>query len=153
MTSSSISVASDGSTVYFICEKTDEKEPLSKLTNRVKPSVENLLAESSNNQLLAKFQGLWDSDSDANIIYYHRNCTREIFNAVKTSSGKRTSEASLSREESSEKKQSLCNVGDSKVLPYKDKCILCNELVCLYVCNPAEAKKHTLDQKTKLLTD
>ena len=144
MASSSRSVASNGSAVCFIYEKTDEKEPPSKLTSRGKPSIENLLAESSNNQLLAKFQGLWDHSK---IVHYHRNCKHEIFNAAKTSSCKRTSEASLEREESRRKKQHLCTVGDSKVLPYKDKCILCNELVCLYVCNPAKAKKHTLDQK------
>ena len=82
------SVASNGSAVCFIYEKTDEKEPLSKLTSRGKPSIENLLAESSNNQLLAKFQGLWDNDSDSKIVYYHRNCKHEIFNAAKTSSRK-----------------------------------------------------------------
>ena len=58
MTSSSRSVPSDGSAVCFICEKTDEKEPLSKLTSRGKSFIENLLADSSNNQLLGKFQGL-----------------------------------------------------------------------------------------------
>ena len=72
-------------------------KPLSKLTSRGKPSTENLLAESSNNQLLAKFQGLWGNDSDTNILYYHRNCKHEIFNAAKTSSHKRTSKASLER--------------------------------------------------------
>ena len=97
MTSSSRSVATDGSAVCFICEKTDEKEPLSKLTNRGKLSIETLLAECSNNQLLGKFQGLWDNDSDTNIVYYHRNCKHEIFNAAKTSSHKRTSKASLER--------------------------------------------------------
>ena len=112
------------------------------------------MAESSNNQLLDKVQALWDNDSDTNIIYYHWNCKYEIFNAVKTSSRKRTSEPFLKREESQKKKQRLCTVGDSKILLYKDKCILCNELVCLYDCNPAKAKKeHTLDQTIKLLTD
>ena len=154
MAPSSRSVASDDVAVCFIWEKTNEKERLSTLTSRGKPSIESLLAESSNNQLLAKFQGLWGNDSDSNIVYYHRKCKYEIFNAVKTSSRKRTSEASLERKESQKKKQRLCTVGDSKVLPYKDKCIFCNELVCLYVCNPAKAKKkHTLDQTIKLLTD
>ena len=72
---------------------------------------------SSNNQLLAKFQEVWDNDSDSNIVYYHRNCNREIFNAAITSSRKRTSEASREREESRKKKQRLCTVGDSKVSP------------------------------------
>ena len=153
MTSSSRSVRSEGSAVCFICEKTDKKEPLPKLTSRGEPSIENLLAESSNNQLLAKCQGLWDNNSDANIIYYHRNCNHEICNPAKTSSRKRTSEVSLEREESRKKKQRLCTVGESKILPYKDNCILCNEVVCLYVCNPSKAKKHTLDQTIKLLTD
>ena len=148
---SSRSVASDGSEVCFICEKTDEKEPLSKLSSWEKPSIENLLAESSNSQLLAKFQGLWDNHSNTNIIYYHGNCKHEIFNTAKTSSRKRTSEASLEREESRKKKQRLCTVRDSEVLPYKDKCIHCNELVCLHLCNPAKAKKtHTRpDNETK----
>ena len=141
MTLSSRSVASDSSAVCFICEKTDKKEPLSKLTSQGKPSIENLLAESWNNQLLAKFQGLWDNDSNTNILYYHWNCKHEIFNAAKTSSHKWTSEASLEKGESQKKKQRLCTVGDSKVLPCKDKCILCSELVCLHVCNPAKAKK------------
>ena len=121
MTSSSRSVASDGSVVCFICKK----EPLSKLASRGKPSTENLLAEFSNSQLLAKFQGLWDNNSITNILYYHQNCKHEIFNAAKTSSRERPSDASLQREESQKKKESLCTVGDSKVLPYK-KCILCN---------------------------
>ena len=73
MASTSRSVASDGFAVCFICEKTDEKEPLSKLTSRGKPVIENLLAESSNNQFLAKFQGLWDNYTDSNIVYYPRN--------------------------------------------------------------------------------
>ena len=110
MTSSSRSVATDGSAVCFICEKTDEKEALSKLTNRGKLSIETLLAECSNNQLLGKFQGLWDNDSDTNIVYYHRNCKHEIFNAAKTSSRKRTSEGFLERKESRKKKQQLCTV-------------------------------------------
>ena len=93
MTSSSSSVASDGSTACFICEKTDEKKPLSKLTNQGEPFIER-----SNNQLLAKFQGLWDNDSDTNIVYYQRNCKHEIFDAAKTSLLKQISEASLERE-------------------------------------------------------
>ena len=126
------------------------EEPLSKLTSRGKPSIENLLAESSKNQLLAKFQGLWDNDSDRNIVYYHRNCKRKMFNAANTSSRKRTSEASLETEKSRKKKQRLCTVGNSNVLPYKDKFILCNEVVCLYVCNSAKAKKTYIrpDNKT-----
>ena len=122
MTSSSRSIASHGSVVCIICKK----EPLSKLTSRGKPSTENLLADSSNSQLLAKFQELWDNDSITNILYYHQNCKHKSFNAAKTSSRERPSEASVEREESQKKKQSLCTVGDSKVLPYKDKCILCN---------------------------
>ena len=117
MASFSRSFASDGFAVCFICEKTDEEEPLSKLTSRGKPSIESLLTESSKNQLLAKFQGLWNNDSDSNIVYYHQNCKHEIFDAAKIYSRKRTSEASLEREESRKKKQRLCNAGDSKVLP------------------------------------
>ena len=86
MTSSSRSFASDGSALCFIWGKTDDKESLSKLTSRGKPSIKNLLAESSNNQWLAKFQGLWDNDPDTNIVYYRRNCKHEIFNEAKTSS-------------------------------------------------------------------
>ena len=97
MTSSSSSVASDGFTACFICEKTDEKKLLSKLTNQGEPFIERSI-ESSNNQLLAKFQGLWDNDSDTNIVYYQRNCKHEIFDAAKTSLLKQISEASLERE-------------------------------------------------------
>ena len=126
---------------HYALFASDEKEPLSKLTSRAKPFIENLQAESSNNQLLATFQGLWDNDSDTNIAYYHQSSKHQIFNAAKTSSRKQTSDASLEREESRKKKQHLCIAGDSKVLPYKDKCIRYNELVCRYVCNPAKAKK------------
>ena len=110
-----------------------------------------MLAESSNHY--PRFKD-YETMIQIQILYNHRNCKNETFNASKTSSRKRTTETSLEREESRKNKQHLCTVWDSKVLPYKDKFILYYELVCLYDCNPTKEKeKHSLDQTIRLLTD
>lgn len=104
------------------------------------------MAESANNQLLAKFHGLW-AMIQTQVFYIITETTSTRFLMQQKHPHINELVKHLYRERGiQKKKQRLCTVGDSKVLPCKDTCIICNELVCLYVCNTAKANK-------KLLTD
>ena len=150
MTSPSRSDASDGSALCFICLWREGTT----LKTRAKPSNENLQAESSNNQLLATFQGLWDNDSDTNIAYYHQNSKHQIFHAAKTSSRKQTSDASLEREESRKERSNIYVLLEilkfflTKISVFAIMNLFAGMSVILL-----KQKKHTLDQTIKLLTD
>ena len=116
----------------FICEKNLEEEELTLATENGLPGLQQLTKDTGDDLLQERLNA-------TTIIYYHQSCKTQIFNTGERQKRKRN--AQPSKNEDSRKKRQRPNVGQKVFLPYKNKCILCNDLVSLYKNNRSQAKK------------
>ena len=126
--------------VCFICER-DGEEQLCAVRETGKSSFEEMLSEAGEDTTLERLKSRWENDAKS--VRYHKSCKLEVHNKWKSLSRKRINMQLSEKEEFRNKKQRSCTTeGKDKVsLPYKNKCILCNELVCLYTKKPQLARK------------
>ena len=113
---------------------------LSKITPKRKASFKSLIADDT--LLVQKFETLWGAEyAPKNDILYHRSCKLDRLNNSKSAARKRDADIANDREEAKKKKKRSCSTGQLKLLPYKNKCILCNNPVSLYLNNSSLARK------------
>ena len=74
-------------------------------------------------------------------ILYHRSCKFHRLNSSKSVARKQDADIANDREEARKQKKRSCSTGQLKLLPYKNKCILCNNPVSLYLNNSSLARK------------
>ena len=128
----------DISPVCIVCKEDEEKETLNHVTEQGKALWETMLKD--NEELLQRLKNKWENNPQS--VRYHKSCKLGVHNASKISSRKRENVNMLAKEEERKKKQRSCSVGKSKTpLLYKNKCILCNEPVKLYLKNATLARK------------
>ena len=128
----------DISPVCIVCKEDEEKETLNHVTEQGKALWETMLKD--NEELLQRLKNKWENNPQS--VRYHKSCKLGVHNASKISSRKRENVDMLAKEEERKKKQRSCSVGKSKTpLLYKNKCILCNEPVKLYLKNATLARK------------
>ena len=125
----------------IICGRSScQDQYLSKITAKEKASFKSLLAH--DNQLVQKFETLWGADYAPKYdILYHRLCKLDRLNNSKSVARKRDADISNGREEAKKQKKQSCSTGQLKLLPYKNKCILCNNPASLYLNNSSLARK------------
>ena len=122
--------SSSNEEVCFICEaKTEEK--LSKIRNQT--GLLKLVTESGNAVALANLK-----NTNEKQLRYHQTCKTVLFNSSKKEERKRISDAGAQKEVEKQKRRRTAGKVDSakRNLLYKNKCILCNEQVSLYLNNP-----------------
>ena len=115
----------------FICGTSDE--PLTDVKQKGRSTFERMVAEMGDNVLLGRMR--------VEKLRYHQPCKLGLFNASKLETRKRKSDDSNTNENRN-KRQRTGASKDMARLPYKNKCILCNETVKLYLNNPEQAKKN-----------
>ena len=116
----------------FICGKGEEVEGLSDSKARGRPALEQMATEKGDNIILDRMK--------VPILSYHQSCKLEMYNTSKMEQRKRKSDPSNADDNRSKRRRTGANEG-KVFLPYKNKCILCNELVRLYLKNPKQVKK------------
>ena len=113
---------------------------LSKITAKRKASFKSLIADDT--QLVQKFETLWGAEyAPKNDILYHRSCNLDRLNNSKSVARKRDADITNGKEKAKKHKKRSCSTGQLKLLPYKNKCILCNNPVSLYLNKSSPARK------------
>ena len=122
---------------------------ISKITAKGKASFKSLIADDA--QLVQKFETSWGAEyAPKNDILYQRSCKLDILNKGKSVARKRDADIANDREEAKKQKKRSCSTSQLNVLPYENKCILCNNPVSLYLNNSSLARKtyNLLDNKS-----
>ena len=102
-----------------------------------KASCKNLIGDDT--QLVQKFETLWGPESvSKNDIIYHRSCKLDRLNNIESVACKQ--DADIAKKAKKQKERS-CSSGQLKLLSYKKKCILCNNLVSQYLKNSSLARR------------
>ena len=93
-------------------------------------------------QSVQKFDTLWGAEygPKSDILYYRLSKLNRLYNS-KSVARKRDADIANDREEAKKQKRRSCSTGQLKLLPSKNKCILCNNLVSLYLNNSSLARK------------
>ena len=113
---------------------------LSKITAKRKASFKSLIADDT--QLVQKFETLWGAEyAPKNDILYHRSCNLDRLNNSKSVARKRDADITNGKEKAKKHKKRSCSTGQLKLPPYKNKCILCNNPVSLYLNKSSPARK------------
>ena len=113
---------------------------LPKITVKGKASFKSLIADDT--QLFQKFETLWGGEyAPKNDILYHRSRKLANLNNSKSVARKRDADIANDREQAKKQKKRSCSTGQIKLLPYKNKCILCNNPVSLYLNNSSLARR------------
>ena len=114
-----------------------QDQHLSKITVKGKASFKSLISDDT--QLVQKFETWVAECAPKNDILYHRSCKLDGLNSSKSVA--REGDADIANDREEAKKKRSCSTGQLKLLPYKNKCILCNNPVSLYLNNLSLAKK------------
>ena len=122
------------------CGSSCQDQYWSKITPKGKASFKTLIADGI--QLVQKFEKLWDAKyALKNDILDHRSCKLDKSNNSKSVARKRDADIANNREEVKKQKKWSCSTGQLKILPYSNKCMLCNNPVSLYLNNSSLARK------------
>ena len=112
---------------------------LLKITVKGTASFKSLMI-AEDTQIVQRFETLWGAEyaPKDDILW---SCKLDRLNNSKSVAHKQDADiANDSKEAKNQKKQS-CSSGQLKLLPFKNKCILCNNPVSLYLNNSSLAKK------------
>ena len=91
-------------------------------------------------QLAQKFE-IWVAEyAPKNDILYYRSCKLDRLNSNKLVARKRDADIANDKRGSEEREKRSCSTGQLKLLPYKNKCIICNNPVSLYLNNSSLAR-------------
>ena len=129
-----------------------------KITAKGKASFKSFIADDT--QLVQKFETLWGAEyAPKDDILNQRSFNLDKLNSSKSAARNRDANIANDREEAKKQKKRPCSTGELKLLPYKNKCILWNNPVSLYLNNSSLArktysrpdKKNAADLKKRLL--
>ena len=124
--------------VCYICEEADENEELSTIRKKGKPALEKMMSGIGDSLLLQRWKNTMDTE-----LRYHKSCKTELFNTLKKALRKQKSDELAEKEDSQQKRRRTIGGGVCRTpLLYKNRCILCNEVVKLYSNNPDLANKN-----------
>ena len=114
----------------FICGKSDETLTVAKPKGKI--TFERMVAEMGDNIVLGRM--------NVPTLRYHQPCKLGFYNTSKQENRKRKSD-DITTDNIRKKRQRTGASKDGVRLLYKNKCILCNKKVKLYLNNPEQAKK------------
>ena len=121
-------------------ESSCQDQYFSKITAKGKALFKSLIA--GDTKLIQKFETFWGAKYDPkNYILYHRSCKLDRVNNSRSVAHKRDADVANEREEAKKQKKRSFSTGQWKLLPYKNKWILCNNPVSLYRNNSSLARK------------
>ena len=112
---------------------------LLKITVKGKASFKSLMI-ADDTQIVQRFETLWGAEyaKKDDILW---SCNLDRLNNSKSVAHKQDADIANDSEEAKNQKKQSYSSGQLKLLPFKNKCILCNNPVSLYLNNSSLAKK------------
>ena len=112
---------------------------LLKITAKGKASFKSLMI-ADDTQIVQRFETLWGAEyaKKDDILW---SCNLDRLNNSKSVAHKQDADIANDSEEAKNQKKQSYSSGQLKLLPFKNKCILCNNPVSLYLNNSSLAKK------------
>ena len=122
----------------FVCDKIEIGSKLTRPKKNGKKTLRTYCVDNGNEILLEKLDAAWNCGN----LACHESCKLNLFNTARTGKQRKKERDESEREEvRKKKKRDNHDRTESVFLPYKNKCILCNQLVALYLKNPEMARK------------
>ena len=112
---------------------------LLKITVKGKASFKSLMI-ADDTQIVQRFETLWGAEyaKKDDILW---SCNLDRLNNSKSVAHKQDADIANDSEEAKNQKKQSYSSGQLKLLPFKNKCLLCNNPVSLYLNNSSLAKK------------